>query len=829
MKLLKKIVTIVFVVILLAVSAGVIYMNIIKKRAVPDYNAGLDLERLTGEVTVYRDSMGMPHIYAGNEPDLYRTVGYLMAQDRLWQMDLMRRITTGRLSEVLDPGLVDADQLFRALDFTGKSELVLSQTDPEIITCLEAFADGVNQFIEKNPRKRPFEFSLLGYDPEPWELVHTANLIGYMSWDLSSGWGSEIALYKLQQVLPDTLFRELIPDLKYHDTPVFPDYMTPDSPPDSLPEIKSFFHEMTSDIPPEVLSLLNNVTPDSLPELVSFLDDALDFLRDNGLMVFSGSNNWAISGSRSETGMPLMSNDMHLGLMAPGIWYPMHHVVEGKLNVTGVVLPGAPYVICGHNEDIAWGMTNVAVDDTDFYLETINPEDTNQYLLDGHWVDMKLVEEEFRIKGSDSPEVRINRFTHRGPVVSRFRDVGDRVISVRWQGNSYSNELRSVHLLNRASGWEEFRDALRSFTSISQNVVYADRFGNIGLQTAAGIPIRREGGILVYPGDTSYYDWVGQVPFGELPYSYNPESGHVSSANNRTVGEDYPYYIGTWFGLPHRINRIRKMLGEKEIMGTGHFRKMLRDQVSGLAREMTPLYLEALEGQTEGIYGSAHQILEGWDYDMSASSPAAIIHEFLWIELIRAIFRDELGENFSLLQHILASNLINRVRITGESAWCDDVSTADRKETFQDNIRTAFPQAVDTLATLYGDEPDDWQWGDTHRVSLLHPLGEVRILDRLFNINRGPYRVGGSFHTVCPFSYPIGRSFRADHGASQRHIFNTADWDASLTVIPTGISGVPASDHYMDQTPMYINNEFHPDHFTRQAVEGNMKYRAVFR
>jgi penicillin amidase len=798
MKIFKGIIIILGILVILALTAGIIYLNHIKNRAVPDYNAGVDLEHLTAEVTVYRDSLGIPHIYASNEPDLYRTVGYLMAQDRLWQMDLLRRITTGRLSEVLDPGLVDADQLFRALDFTGKSEKVLAATDPGILACVEAFADGVNQFIDSHRKKLPFEFTVLGYEPDPWKPIHTANMIGYMSWGLSSGWGEESALYRMQQVLPDTLFRELLPNLKYHSTPVFPDFMS----------------------------------SDSSPELQSILDDAAAVVEELGLQVFTGSNNWAVSGKKSETGLPLMSNDMHLDLMAPGIWYQMHHVVEGRLNVTGVVLPGAPWVICGHNEHIAWGMTNVGVDDTDFYLETINPEDSNQYLLDGQWVDMKLVKEEIPVKGSDKPEVRINMYTHRGPVVGRFAGISDRVVSLRWQGNEYSNEMRSVHLLDRASNWDEFRDALRTFNAISQNVVYADASGNIGLQTAAGIPIRSEGGILVYPGDTSCYDWVGQVPFEALPFSYNPESGHVSSANNRTVGEDYPYYIGTWFDLPSRVERIREMLNEKELMGTGDFKRMLRDQVSCLAGKMNPVYLEALKDHTEGIYASAHQILEHWDYDMAASSPAAMIYDMLWIELIRSIFYDELGEDlFPLLYRndILPANLIYRVRITGKSAWCDDISTSDRKETFHDNIRNAFHHAVDTLAMMFGNEPAGWRWGDLHRVSILHPLGNVKVLDRLFGINRGPYEVGGSFHTVCPYSYPLGSSFVSGHGASQRHIFNTADWDASLTVIPTGTSGVPASEHYMDQTELYVHNRFHRDHFTREAVEANMKYRAVFR
>jgi penicillin amidase len=599
MKIFKRVITIILIVMVLALAAGMIFLNSVKTRAVPDYNANIDLENLTAPVTVFRDSLGIPHIYADNEEDLYRTVGYVMAQDRLWQMDLMRRITTGRLSEVLDPGLVDADQLFRALDFPGKSAKVLARTDPEIISCLEAFADGVNQFINQNQKKLSFEFTMLGYKPDPWKPIHTINLIGYMAWDLSSGWSTDMALYKMQQVLPDTLFQELLPELKFQSIPVFPEYMSSD----------------------ETL------------ELQSSMDDAIGIIEELGLQVFEASNNWAVSGKKSETGMPIMANDMHLGLMSPGIWYQMHHVIEGELNVTGVVLPGSPYIIAGHNEDIGWGMTNVAVDDLDFYLETINPADSNQYLLDGAWVDMRIAEEEIVVKGLDKPVTRINRYTHRGPVVSKFKGVKDKVISARWQGNEYSNEVRSIHLLNRAGNWTEFRDAVTTFNSVNQNIVYADRFGNIGLQTSAGIPIRREGGILVYPGDTSLYDWMGQIPFEELPFSYNPECGYVSSANNKTVNEDYPYYIGSWFSMPNRIGRIREMLEETEVLGTDDFKRMLRDQTSHLALKMTPIYLEALEDQVEEVEAEAYQQLASWDYDMKSSSPAALIFEIMWLEL----------------------------------------------------------------------------------------------------------------------------------------------------------------------------------------------------
>lgn len=795
MKILKRVLTIILVVIVLALAGGMIFLNSVKTRALPDYNENVDLEGLSAPVTVFRDSMGIPHIYAENEEDLYRTVGYVMAQDRMWQMDLLRRITTGRLSEVLDPGLVEADQLFRALDFPGKSRQVIAKTDPEILRTVEAFTEGINQYISKNQKKLSFEFTMLGYKPDPWELEHSFNLIGYMAWDLSSGWNTDMALYKLSQVVSDTLFRELLPDLNLQDIPVFPEFMSSD--------------------------------PDM--ELQSAMTDAIGVIDELGLQVFEASNNWAVSGKKSETGMPIMANDMHLGLMSPGIWCQMHQVIEGELNVTGVCLPGAPYIVAGHNEDIGWGMTNVTVDDLDFYLETINPADSNQYLLDGLWKDMRIVKEEIPVKGEDEPAIRINRYTHRGPVVSGFKDVMDKVISIRWQGNEMSNELRTCYLLNHAENWEDFREAARTFNSVNQNIVYADRCGNIGLQTSAGIPIRHSGGILVYPGDTSLYDWQGTIPFEDLPYSYNPECGYVSSANNKTVDEDYPYYIGSWFSLPWRIGRIREMLEEKERLGTEDFKRMLRDQHSHFAMKMTPLYLEALQDPTKGEYQQAYKALAEWDYDMNASSAAALIFEIMFLELNQAMYQDELGNHYrQLAYNTIAKNHIEKTRLTGQSLWCDNVNTPDVIESFHDNIRTAFQTTMDTLTSMYGPDVSTWEWGKLHSVALMHPLGSVPIVEKLFKVNRGPYAIGGSSHTVCPYSYPKGSSFVANHGASERHIFHTTDWDKSLTVIPTGTSGIPASPHYLDQTELYVNNQFHRDHFSRKAVEENYLYKAVF-
>ena len=294
-----------------------------------------------------RDSLAIPHIYAKNSEDLYRVVGYLSAQDRLWQMDLLRRITLGRLSEIFGEDMITADQMFRSFEFSKKSQDMLKQTDPEVLKYVDAYCDGVNQFIEQNSKKLPFEFTLLGYKPEPWEPVHAANLVGYMAWDLTSGWDADMAMYKISQLVSDSLLMELFPNQGYQKSFVYPEYMQ------------------------------------EHPDLVinTMLDEAVDAIDELGAQVFQASNNWAVSGEKSETGLPLLANDMHLSFMSPGIWYPMHHVVEGKLNVTGVVLPGQPYVIAGHNEDIAWGETNLTVDNLDFYLETLNPADTNQYKL----------------------------------------------------------------------------------------------------------------------------------------------------------------------------------------------------------------------------------------------------------------------------------------------------------------------------------------------------------------------------------------------------------------------------------------------------------------
>ncbi|MGC9343132.1 MAG: penicillin acylase family protein [Bacteroidales bacterium] len=797
MKILRVVLVSFLVLILMGAIAGGVFIRYSSRKALPDYNKDVVMNNISDSVLVIRDATGMPHIYANTEKELYQAAGYLMAQDRMWQMDLLRRLTTGRLSEILGKDLVETDQLFRALHFTQKSRIIIDSCSAEVNSYLQAYADGVNQYLEDNWGKLPPEFSILGYEPEPWEPIYSLNLIGYMSWSLTAGWSTEDFLFRLQEKLEPRQVQALIPEVNYQETYVYPELGKREE------------------------------------EAFVLLKSGNSKISELGLQVFMASNNWAVSPSKSANGKAIMANDMHLELNAPGIWYQMHQVVEGKLNISGLVLPGQPFIICGHNEDVAWGMTNVSVDNIDFYLEILKEEDTTQYLLDGEWKDLRLEKEIIYTKEGDTIEV-YNRFTHRGPIISKFKDFSDKAVSMRWMGNEYSNEMKTVYLFNRMRNWEDFREAARTFVAISQNIVYADKEGNIGMLTAAGIPIREGKGIFVYPGDTSLYDWKGIVPFEELPAVFNPERGFVASANNRTVGEEYPYYISNWFDTPHRVNRIVEMLTEEGKLSVEDMKAIQSNHQSKFAENVLPFYLEVIAGKVQTgteFMQTVHSLLETWDYNFGIESVEATIFEQMNIEFLNLLLRDELGD--SLYREFLGNTLFSRflldnIAIERNSPWFDNINTTDKAENAEDLVFSALENTIDHLRKRLGNELTGWQWGKVHTLTLEHPLGSVDALNRAFKLNRGPYSVGGSSHTVSPFSYSMNNPFKAFHGSSQRHIYIPGEWDQSLIIIPTGISGIPASDHYCDQTEKYLNYEYNPELFSREVVFENKAYSMKF-
>ncbi len=765
---------------------------------IPDYNQNIHLTQLTDEVQVYRDSFAIPHVFARNETDLYIAVGYLMAQDRLWQMDLLRRVTMGRLAEVLSDDLVDVDQLMRSLQMTKKSTEIYHQANPALKQCMEAFCTGVNQYIVDSQRSLPIEFKLLGYKPEPWKPVHSINLIGYMAWDLSTGWPNELTLFKINQAVNNEHFSFFLPDIPGQSTSIYPEF--------TLDNDEA-----------EILTALHRVTQ-KIDEL--------------GLDVFRGSNNWAISGSKTKSGRPLLANDMHLGLNVPGIWYQMHQVVPGKLDVTGVVLPGQPFIVAGHNEKIAWGFTNVMTDDLDFYKETVNPENPDEYRLDGAWKKFNTKQETIFTKSGDTVLVE-NQYTHRGPVVAPIKAIEGKTFSMQWIGNLPSNELSTVYKLNRAQNWNDFREAIRTFVSVNQNVVYADVDGNIGLHSTIGLPIRNTSGVGVLPGDTTLYDWQGLVDFEELPYYFNPEDGLVSSANNRTVDSDYPYYISSWFDLPYRQDRIQELLRENKLLDVDDFIRIQADQQSKMAEKFTPIFLKELKSiqGPDDKYSEAVSYLENWDYKLSRESVATTIFEFLYFNLFEQLAADELGEElFEEVagKKVMVKNFMENILRNTNNSWCDDVTTETSKEDWSAAVSSAFLESITEIEELMGAKLNKWEWGKIHRLTLNHPLSSAKLIASIFGLNEGPYPVGGSHHTVCPYSYDFMDPGSVDHGASHRHIYDLGNWDNSRTVIPTGNSGLPGSDHYCDQTRLYVYNEYHSDYISRKKIEETAKYNMTF-
>jgi penicillin amidase len=794
MKAFKTILYSLLVLVLLALITGLIIITGVKRGAVPKYDGEIVLSGLSGDVTVYRDERGMPHIYANDEHDLYFAVGYVMAQERLWQMDLIRRATTGRLSEIFGKDYVQTDLFLRSLDMPAKSKFVIAAEAPAIIACMQAYTDGVNKYIADAGKKLPPEFKILSYKPDLWKLEDLANIIGYMGWDLASdNLYSDLFNYRLVKKLGVEKANQLIPDWKAVTSAVLPDFRLDEK---NMKDAETFINSM-------------------------------DKLQALGIASFSGSNNWAVTGKRTETGKPVLSNDMHLSFGSPGIWIQMHQVVPGKLNVTGVIVPGQPFVIAGHNEKIAWGMTNLSVDDIDLFAEKINPADSNQYFFNGEWKNMKIRDEVIKIKGGEEQTLKL-RFTHRGPIISGFENVSDAVLSMRWSGFDPSDEIRSVYLLDRAANWGEFRSAISSFRSVSQNFAYADADGNIGLNIGGGIAIRKGNGTIIRNGETDEFDWKGYVPFEQLPYSLNPDTGYVSSANNKSLNRDYPYFISAEFALPYRINRIRQMLNEKEVFGMEDFKRMILDQHSAYAALLSPQILKIGDKSNEFTPSEkyAFNSLKGWDYDMNKDLTAPTVFEFFRVRLGKELLSDELGDLYNSITKTIREYYIYKVFTTGPDDWVDDVTTPG-KETLDDIIFRSFKGSISDLESQISTDTTKWKWGDIHKITIEHPLSMVKILNKVFRLNSKEYRIGGAYHTVSPYSY--GAGFKTTSGASERHIFNTANWDESLSVIPTGNSGVPASEFYMSQTDSYINGKFYKDVFSEWAVKAAAKYTLVLK
>jgi penicillin amidase len=759
------------------------------RRTFPTVDGAVQVAGLRSTVEVYRDRWGVPHIYAQNAEDLFFAQGYVTAQDRLWQMEFNRRVASGRLSEICGEATLDTDRFIRTLGWRRVAEEEAEGLTGEARSVLEAYSAGVNAFIESHGDRLPLEFTILGVQPEPWTPADSLAWAKVMAWDLGGNWEEELLRAQLIEALGEERAAELAPPYP-EDSPLI--------------------------IPPE-LGDHGDLGTTGLLAQASRLKGVLG---GGGPVV--GSNNWVVDGSKSTTGMPLLANDMHLGLQMPSIWYEVH-LAGGGFHVEGYSFPGVPGVIVGHNDHIAWGVTNLGPDVQDLYIERVNPENPDQYEYQGQWAEMEIVEELIEVAGAE-PVVERVRVTRHGPIITPVVEDLSEVIALRWTALEPNRIVEAMLGLDGATNWEEFGAALELWAVPSQNFVYADTEGNIGYQAPGLIPIRSPGhtGLVPVPGWTGEYEWQGYIPFDELPSVLNPATHFVVTANNKVVGDDYPYVLAYDFSVGHRAQRITALLEEKETLSSEDFQRIHADNYSIPGEIFTPFILEI---EPEGFLEErALNELREWDYRCDADSTGAAIFEVFYVQLVENTFGDELGEELLAAyagnwnwHHIALEEMI-----TGsDNPWFDDVRTPQR-ETREDIVLRSFDDALDYLGNRFGDVPHAWKWGRLNGAIFVHqPLGEsgIAVVEKLFN--RGPVEVGGASHTVNAAGFDPEEPYATTDGVSQRLIVDLSDFGASLGTHTTGQSGLPFHRHYDDMIPLWQAVDYHPLLWSRQQVEAD--------
>jgi penicillin amidase len=843
------------IIILLVGGAGSFYFksylpNTVAPKSFPQIDGEIQLEGLDATVDIYRDQMDIAHIYASTEHDLFFAQGYVHAQERFWQMDYYRHVGEGRTAEMFGSPAAESDAFLATLGWRKTSIEEFASLSQESKDRLTAYAEGVNAYINgKSNEELSLEYAILGlpiinpdYVVEPWEPINTLAWAKALAWDLKSNFNDEIQ----RVVLMKTLSAEQISKL-------FPDY------PDDHPTIVNNIGEgnpASGSTPPTVVDIPDK-TLAALEYNASLLDNILGSFNDG-----IGSNSWVVSGNLTTTGKPLLANDPHLSIAMPSIWYQISLHCKPKtdqcpFDLAGFSLAGAPGIVLGHNDRIAWGFTYANEDVMDLFIERVNPENPNQYEVNGQWVDFDTRKEIINVGGGDAVEITV-RSTRHGPVISdaypplmdegdpnddEFEPFKDRagvdlpenyVIALSWTaspiGNPLTrgNPLEAIWGFNQAQNWEEFREAASIFHTPGHNVTYADVDGNIGYQTTGDIPIRKSGdGRIPVPGWSGEYDWIDIIPFEEMPYTLNPVEGYIASVNNQIVGNDYPYFITLDWDYGFRANRVVNLLesapGKFDIT---YFQMMHADAYDSSAETYVPLLLQLNQQFAKPNEAIAFDSLKGWDYQARSDSQAAAVYEAFWRHLLKNTFNDELPERYwtgggDRWFEVMRS-------ISADSLWWDDITTPDVQESRDEIMRKSFVEGVAELEEMLGKDPADWTWGGIHvAIFRSSPLGEsgFGFIDTL--INRGPFAVSGGSSIVNATSWNSNRNYEVTGLPSMRAIYDMSDLNNSLTIHTTGQSGHAFHPHYIDMASLWADIEYYPMLWSEQAITSNAEGHLV--
>ncbi|HUP28806.1 MAG TPA: penicillin acylase family protein [Usitatibacter sp.] len=761
------------VVLLLAVAAVGAWLYL--QRSLPQLDGQVAVRGIAAAVEVVRDSEGVPHVFAASERDGWFAMGYLHAQDRLWQMELQRRLAQGRIAEILGERAYDTDRLMRTLGLALVAQRIVARLDAQTVGLLQAYADGVNAFLAADP-VLPVEFHALRVKPAPWQPADSVAWLLVMSWDLSGNWRTELGRMRYAAKLGRERAAELIP-------PYPGDSAAP------LPDFRQLYAGL-------------DATAAGLIALSPGAEQAM------------GSNSWVVSGARSETGKPLLANDPHLGLQAPALWY-LAHVQTPEGNVVGGTLPGLPFVVLGRNDHLAWSMTTTNSDTQDLYVEKLAPGDAESYMTPGGKARFDVRDEVIRV-GSEERRIRV-RSTRHGPVLSdALKPLAAAapkgyVMALAWAALADDNaSARAGFALNRARDRIALLAAVRDFHAPHQNIVFADREGHIGFVAPARVPVRRADneamGRLPVPGWLAKYDWQGFLPFDQLPALHDPASGRIVTANHKITPPGYrPFLSVDWF-LPYRAERIEEMLAASPMHSLESFARMQGDTTSRLARELLPVALAAKPATGEGR--AALALLAGWKADTPVDAAAPLVFAAWYRELTRLVYADELGDLFNESWEQRAGFMIPVMKAQqGYERWCDDVATP-AKETCAMLAAKAFDRAAVDLRDRFG-EARTWRWGSAHVAASDHrPFGFFPVVARLFNV--APATPGDSF-SVNVGHYIVrdeARPFANKHAASLRALYDLADLDRSRFMQSTGQSGNVLSPWYDNFAARWARAEY---------------------
>lgn len=756
----------------------------------PQHEAGavwLRAEGLRDSVLVVYDDRRVPHIFARNDHDVYFAQGFVTAQDRLFQMDLQVRGAAGRLSEVLGERTVALDRAERrrGMLWGAQNKIEAYQQQPELMAIIDAYTAGVNAYIRQLPRReKPLEFKLLGYSPEPFEPINVALMHMNMASTLAGG-TSAVRMSHMRAALGDAFLDRFLPAHPVEMDPIIPPgtpWPTPSLQPGPAPEPFN-------------------------PTLLADADGDLHRLPDPSL----GSNSWAVHGSRTRTGQPLLANDMHLEMTMPAIWYEVQLNAPG-LNVYGVSIPGIPSVIVGFNEDVAWGVTNSGANVLDVYEITFRDRSLSEYLHEGEWKPTRMVIEEIGVRGSAAVQDTV-WYTHHGPVVVVDRD-RLRGQASQWMAHRGTTDLQTFFTLNRARGYEDFTASLPYFKTPAQNFTYADRHGNISIWHNGQFPLRWENmGEFISDGSNAAYDWQAFVPRDEVPRITNPERGFVSSANQNPAAPDYPYFLGRFFSSFERGARINERLAAMDQADWRDMQELQNDDLSLRAREGLPVMLALLKrsegfAQLSAADRELVEKLEAWDYEMKADEHAPVI----FTEWLRQIRSNLWGIPLSAVQpqHRRIPEYIRTIQVLQDESEYRYIienyalAPASAPGDLPALVMQSWDDAIAELTRRMGEERRLWRWWRYQQTRIMH-------LTRIEPLGRMSIRTSGATEAV--------NSQRGSNGPSWRMVVSLEDEIRAWGVYPGGQSGSPGSRHYDDFIEPWARGELFPLHFFRTKEE----------